>query len=254
MRRKSHIYLKKTLTSICFYLLSAAGFAQTAELVVNDYLKAIGGLEKWKSIETRMDEWLMIKPPVKNSKIFGIQNNDTSSVIINKYKRPDKTYIKFLKAVDSSSSIMCYNGEVLWTQSKNGKLNVQSKKDSEYFRQISMIGLIDVLLEKDTEIEYLGTEKLKDTMYHTLRIKRTGWFLSCKYYFDIHTGLPFCSVVIDSDTKRYTLFKNYREVNGVLFYHLEEVYDSDWNLESKTILKSIKINEPIADSEFGIPN
>ncbi|MBP9926746.1 MAG: hypothetical protein KBF45_12240 [Cyclobacteriaceae bacterium] len=234
-------------------LISNSTLCQTKEEVIERYLNAIGGLKKWKSIETRMDESISTQTPSKNNRIFGIQRDDTTSVIISKYKRPDKVYIQFLKGADSSSSIMCYNGEVLWTQGKNGELNVQSKKDSEYFRQVSMIGLADVLLEKDTEIEYSGVEKLKEKEFYVLRIRRAGWLLSQKSYFDMETGLLFCSVSIGSDTKRYTLFKNYREVNGVLFYHLEEVYDSDWNLESKTVFKGIKINIPIADSEFNIP-
>lgn len=249
MRKRNQFLLIGIVLSISLNSPCSKGFAQSAEKVVNNYLKAIGGTEKLNKINSKIDEGIFVNVKKKNSWAL---KGDTLRFVF-KHMKPDRVFINFLEPNYSNSSIMCYNGNFFWTKFGEGDISVQPARDGEYFRQTSIIGLWEVLMEKNPEIEYLGTEKLQGREFYTLRVKRAGWYLSNKYFFDKVTGLLFCAITLESTVTRYTLFKNYEDIDGLLFYHLEEVYDNNWQLESQTIFKSIKINSPIGDSEFKIP-
>jgi len=243
----------KYLTSITLFciLMPPTSDAQTADQVAHRYLDAIGGIEAWKGIETSMNEGLFIKIPPVN--IFITQGNDTTNVIT-KFKRPDKFFYRSSNITDSLSSVMCYNGEVVWTKSKSGGLDIQSAEDGVYFSKVmSRIGLADVLLKENTEIVYLGIELLQNKEFYTLRLKGEGWFFSHKYFFDMETGLLFCSTGWDAPTIRHTLYKEYKKTGTILFHSIEEGYDEHWNLESRTIFKKRTINAEVTDSDFNVP-
>jgi len=184
--------------------------------------------------------------------ISTVNRKDTLNAVT-KYKRPNKVFYSSFEKEGAPPSIMCYNGDFFWTQSKSGELTIQPKEDGDYFFKVNMIGLADVLLEENAEIEYLGIEKLQETEFYTLSVKREGWSLSYKFFFDLKTGLPFCSMAIGSMIKRYAVYKDYRRNEGVMFHHVEETYDDQWNLESKAIFINRRINRPIDDSEFNAP-
>lgn len=224
--------------------------AQTKKAVIERYLNAIGGIEKLKGINSKIDEGLFVSAKKKNVRTL---KGDTLRFIF-KHMRPDRIIINFLEPNYSNSSIMCYNGKFFWTKFGEGDVSIQPAQDGEYFRQTSIIGLWEVLMEKNPEIEYLGTGKLEGKEFYTLRVKRPGWFLSSKYFFDKVTGLVFCAMTLESSITRYTIFKNYREIDGLLFHHLEEVYDNNWQLESQTIFNNIKLNIAISDNEFNVPD
>jgi hypothetical protein len=232
-------------------LITLLSHAQSAEQIVRNYFEAIGGEEKWNSIESEIDECLLIKKASSNSQVFGIKE-DTAKTIT-KRKKPGKFSYCSLRRGDSFSSILGYNGELFWTQSKSGELSIQSHENAEYFAQTSMT-LPYQLLEKSTEIEYLGVEKLLGTEYYTLRIKGKGWLFSSKYFFDTKTRLPFCVVSLDAPTKKYTLFKDFKRVEGVVFHYIEEVYDDQWNLIAESIFTNRRINLPVPDAEFDLPH
>ncbi|MBL7875815.1 MAG: hypothetical protein JNL53_09125 [Cyclobacteriaceae bacterium] len=246
---------KLILLIIVFYVfISIKTFSQSAEQVVDRYLKAIGGVSKWNSINSKIEKALYITFPSKNSAVFGNVKIDTLKAT-KKFKRPSKIFYSLLRNGDSISLIMCNNNKVFWTQNKNGQLSVHSKEEGEDFVKTSMMGFADVLLKKDTELEYLGKEKLCEEEFYVLRVKGAGWYLSSKWYFDKETGLLFCASPIDSSIKRYTIFKNYEKIDDVVLFHfLEEVYDDQWNLESRYIFINRKVNVVIDDSEFDIPH
>lgn len=244
------MFEKRIVTIVLtLFLISNSSLCQTKEVIVEKYLNALGGTEKLKGINSKIDEGLFVSAKKKNMLTL---KGDTLRFIF-KHMKPDRVIINFLEPNYSNSSIMCYNGKLFWTKFGEGDISVQPAQDGEYFRQTSIIGLWEVLMEKNPEIEYLGTEKLQGKEFYTLRVKRADWYLSSKYFFDKVTGLLFCAITLESSVTRYTLFKNYKKIDGLYFYHLEEVYDSDWQLESQTIFNKIEINTTITEGEFNLP-
>lgn len=243
----------KLFFSIVFILLTLASAAQSSSHVIDKYLDAIGGQEKWNAIETKTEEGIFINAPPENKWVLETKKRDTLKVII-KYKRHSKLYYKSSQEENSMSSIMCYNGKIFWTQRAGGDVSIQSREYGEYFLQSGMIGFADVLLEKTSEVEFMGVEKLQAKEYNILKVKREGWKLPSKFYFELESGLRYCTMALGAATERYTVFKDYRKIDGVFFHFVEEGYDKHWNLESKTITERIQINVPLADEEFSVPN
>ncbi|HMR55989.1 MAG TPA: hypothetical protein PKC10_01640 [Cyclobacteriaceae bacterium] len=254
LQKRNHRFYKLKLSLdlrivwlLMFTTIAVTSEAQTAKQIVTNYLQAIGGADRWGRVTSKLEEGFFVKTPSKSSQLFNIESD--TLIVVMKHKRPNRYFHSSFDRIDSSYSILCFNGEIFWTKIR-GQLEIQSKEDSEYFKQVSMIGLADVLLESSTIIEYLGREKLKGIEFHTLKVKRKGWLLSQKIYFDPITGLPFCSTVIDSLTKRYTLFKDYRNIDGIILHYSEEVYDEKWNLESIATFIKIELNTTIPDNDF----
>jgi hypothetical protein len=112
------------------------------------------------------------------------------------------------------------------------------------------MGLFDVLQEEDTEMEYLGIEELQGKKYNIIKVKRKGWRLYHKYYFDLKTHFLYCAIVIGANSKRYTIYTDYRKVENIYFPFIEEAYDDQWNLTSRAIYVNRQLNIPIDDEEF----
>jgi len=240
-------FVLKRLTWLLL-VLAVNSEAQTAKEIIDVYFKAIGGADRWQRVTSKFEQGYFVEVPTKNRQLFNI-NSDTL-FFLKKYKRPNKYFFNSFTKNSSSSSTQCFNGEVFWAKTQDGKLMVQSKEDSRYFEQVNMMGLADVLLENSTIIEYLGEEELDGKKFHALKIKRNGWLLSQKTYFDQYTGLPFCSTMIGSQTIRFTLYKDYKSNEGITLHYSEEIYDEQWNLESVATFFSIRIDSPVSDDEF----
>lgn len=241
--------LRNLIFIICFISIHSTTWAQSADQIVDNYFQAIGGLEKWNNIKTRIISGHLIKMPVKS--IFEIGSTDTLNTLL-KIKKPNKFFYESSgKAL--FSNILCFDGEILWTQSSSGLKSVKTNDEIEYFQNLNMNGLADILAEKSTEIESLGIEKLKNVDYYVLKITVHGWMFSQKYFFDLKTGLPFCSMALGSINQRYTIYKDYRENAGMMIHYVEEVYDHLWNLESRAIFSDIRINSELDDDEFIMP-
>lgn len=241
--------LRNLILVIFFVSIQSTTWAQSADQIVDKYFQAIGGLEKWNNIKTRVLSGHLIKMPVKS--IFEIGRTDTLNTLL-KIKRPNKFFYES-SGKGLFSNILCFDGEILWTQSSSGLKAIKTSDEIEYFQNLNMNGLADILTDKSTEIASLGIEKLKGVDYYVLRITVHGWMFSQKYFFDLKTGLPFCSMALGSINQRYTIYKDYRENAGMVIHYVEEVYDHLWNLESRVIYKDIRINEVLEDNEFIIP-
>ena len=218
---------------------------QSKELVVARYLHAIGGKEKWLSIETKMDSSIIIKFPGEGQ--LGHSQLADTTHIVTWYSRPNLQRIyRFGKEV--SPSTLGFDGRVLWTRS-GGITKVQSFEESEYFKSTIMLSSVDLFLEEATQITYEGALELDGKRFDVLKVKREAWIFSSLYYFSEDSGLLYCAISHESVSKMRTYFKNYRSVNGVLWAHLEEMHVAGAITEIAINLK-IELNKQMSVKEF----
>lgn len=185
---------------------------QDKQSVIDRHLQAIGGKERWQTIQTKSDSSLTLsfKP--------GKLTPDTL-LVVTQMMRPNLQKTRFYDR-GRLKSILAFDGHVFWTQSGENR-KVQSLEEAMYFRSTIMLGLNDLLLEAENLV-YKGVQELDKQKFEVLQVKRPGWLLSSLWFFDRESGLLYGSMVEGADVKRITYFKDYRRVSGILWPFVEE--------------------------------
>lgn len=240
------------LMVILFIVNNAIG--QTKEQVIEKYLKAIGGKEKWLAVRSKIDSGMII---TYTSESFFNKEAKTDTVFFSTIlEMPNKLKFTSYKRHRNSSSnqiwspsSMCYNGSYLWTGSP-GSTSRQSPEESEYFAKTIASGVPYLFLyDKTAEIEYMGKMKLDSSFYEVLKIKGTNSFFYDLLYFDRDTGLIACSVGFDTPIKRYSYTGGYKWIDNLL---IDTVGESsvDGVKTSEGVTFEVKVNAVIKDSVF----
>lgn len=242
---------------LIFYALSLFALgsvsAQSKEEVIEKYLLAIGGKNKWISVKTMIDSGISIK---------------FRQAILNQHKEVDTTYFKtstirpnfqkfstFKKLqtegseIKWSQSIICYNGTYLWTGSP-GNITRQSPEDSEYyFKLINNFGPYLFINDLGADITYVGKLNLNNEPFEVLKVRGSNQFFYQLMYFDRISGLLVCTVGYDTPTKMFTYLKDYKLFNGLLVPLLSESY-VDGNLVDTVQIYDVHFNQTIDKDIF----
>ncbi|MFN6087443.1 MAG: hypothetical protein ACK47E_01715 [Cyclobacteriaceae bacterium] len=245
-----------TFAKICFVIFlfeEKLAVCQSKKAVIEKFIQAVGGRERWLSIRTEIDSGMIIE--YKSEGVFEKSRIDTTffktiTVYPNKQKFTSYEYkndpILGRSLVQYST---CFNGTYLWTGSP-GKIRVQSPEESESFKNTITLGLPGLfLLDKTAEVEYIGTEKLNNKNYEVLKIKGTNNFFYQLVYFDPLTGLEYCTVGYDTPIKRFNYSTEYRYIDNVAVAVVGENF-VDGVLKGKTVILSVELNKAVDDSTF----
>ncbi|MGB7062065.1 MAG: tetratricopeptide repeat protein [Candidatus Zixiibacteriota bacterium] len=205
--------------------------AKNAEQVIDSYLRAIGGKENLHKIKTLK----LI--------LTDLNSVNQEVALFRYYKYP---YFCRQTVVRSGNSSVT-DGKKVWIVTSEGrKENPQSN-----FKYVPDI-YGDFIDYKKRGISYklLGIEALdSQVMYRLLKTYKDGH--TREYYFSAESGLFVMErrdFGIGKDIKRYY---DWREVEGILFPHLFVVTSKVGLGHSHgSIMKEIKINEPLDDSLF----
>ena len=244
-----------------FLLLSAATFlfvpsflqAQTADDVINAYLKARGGIAKIKGVQTeRVTATITLQP-------------GTDGVLVYERKRPLKMHMEIIAA--GQSFLRIYNGKsagwiynpfvpnpVVQAMSETDLLGVAEESDLD--------GPFVDYKAKGNQIEYVGKEVVDGNSVQKLKLTSKQGDTSY-FYFDASTGLIHkwegTRKVKDRvsgknvDVPWQNLFRDFREVDGLKYPYLVESGAVDGSQTQKIVTTKIEINIPINDSEFAEP-
>ncbi len=227
--------------------------AQTADDVINAYLKARGGLAKIKAVQTeRVTATITLQP-------------GTDGALIYERKRPLKMHMEiitgghsFLRIYNGKSAGWIYNpfvpNPVVQPMSETDLIGVAEESDLD--------GPFVEYKTKGNQIEYVGKEEVEGKAAQKLKLTSKQGDTSY-FYFDASTGLILkwegTRKVKDRvsgknvDIPWQNFFRDFREVDGLKYPYLVESGAVDGSQTQQILTTKIEINIPIDDSEFSEP-
>ncbi|MBA4259221.1 MAG: hypothetical protein C0446_08650 [Chitinophaga sp.] len=172
--------MKKVLLSIFVLVASVISLsAQTAEEVINKYVTAIGGADKWSKIQS-----LKVEGQIE---VQGIAIPFTMQAVHMKGMRVDAEF-------QGSKIIDIVTPTKGWSQNPlMGKTSLEAITEDELKTKLDELDVQDEFVnykEKGSTVEYLGKEEEEGTSYHKLKlVSKNG--NEKVYFFDLTTGLIY---------------------------------------------------------------
>jgi hypothetical protein len=221
--------------------------AQTADDVINAYLKARGGLTKIKGVQTeRVTGTITFAPGVEGP--FFVER-----------KRPLKMHMEL--TVNGQSLIRVYDGKSSgWIYNPfapNAAVVPMPPGDLRGIAdEADFEGPFVDYKAKGNQIEYAGKEQIDGKIVQKLKLTGKQGDVSY-FFFDASTGLIMkwqgTRKVGDKELPWETYFRDFRDVDGLKYPFLVESAAVDSDQIQKISATKIETNIPIDEAEFGKP-
>ncbi len=237
---------KVLLGVIVSLLLGVSVSAQTADEIINNYIKTVGGADKMQAVKSLR----------KVGKFNG--GGGFEAVYIEENKRPNSVRQEF--SLQGMTAVNAYDGKTGW------KINPFSgKKDAETLGEEEMKQIIEdsdfdgALIDyrkKGNKVEFVGKDEFEGSDVYKLKLTLASGDTRY-YYMDTDYFVP-----IKIETKRTvrgaeqefeTILGDYKEVAGVYFpFSVESGVKGNPNRQSITYEK-IEVNTALDDKRFALP-
>ncbi len=220
--------------------------AQTADEIINNYIKNIGGMDKIQAVKTLR----------RTGKFIG--GGGFEAAILEENKRQKMVRQEF--SIQGLTGVNAYNGQTGW------KIEPwQGKKDPEPLGEEEMKQIIEDsdfdgplvnYQQKGNRVEYIGMDQVEGTDAYKLKVTLASGDVRY-YYMDTDYYVP-----IKIDTKRMvrgaereyeTTLGDYKEVNGWYMPFSVETNVKGSPDRVKTAYEKIEANVPIDDARFQLP-
>jgi hypothetical protein len=238
-RRKVHFKVLAAVVIALALALAGSARAQSADKILKNYVKAIGGGKKLKEI--------------KNLRATG-DIRDTASGQAGSFtletRAPDSFYLEVTgEGLGRSEG---FNGSSGWEQIaggvpstltglKSAQLRATAFFRNDHFQTYSKVGAQAVVAGQET-IEGKTTNAVE-------MMTRTG--IHRKFFFDAKSGILVKAIEEGEGAEGETLFSDYRPVDGVLeAFHLV-IHTGGRTLE--VTMREVRHNAPLDDRAFAFP-
>jgi len=237
----------KVVTLLASLALAASlASAQTVDEIIAKSISARGGSEKIKAVQSQR---------LTGSISFG---PDAEGVLIAEMKRPGKMREQF--TMGGKTMIRTTDGVSGWVVNPFAGKDVPQPLSADEMRTMSQKADFDRPLidykAKGNHIELLGKEKVDATDAYKLKVTlkdgqvRYDYIDSITYQEIKWEG----KIVADGrEIEATSYFRDYRNVEGVMYPFLIESETSGSATKQKIIFQKVEINPPIDDSRFGEP-
>lgn len=231
--------MKKMLSTLLATVLVFAGFAQTADEIIQKHLQAIGGAEAWKKVNTMQMEGTM-----------NVMGRDLVVKVVQVHMKGTRQDISVagMNNYTLNTPSYGYNYWPVQGQTKPEPMTAEDVKES--LDDLDLQGNFLDYAAKGHTIEYLGTEDIEGTECHKIKINRknsgpqTVYFDPSSYYMvRVITKRKSNGQEVEMKTD----LSDYRDVNGV------KVPFSVTQAFGTLVMSSVKINEPVDESLFAAP-
>lgn len=224
---------------------AAAASAQTAEELVEKNIRARGGLEKIKSVQSmRMTGTMAL--------------GDETAATVLEFKRPGRLRWEF--TLDGQTAIQAYDGTTGWAvmpfEGKTEPEKMPAEEVQNLKRQADMDGPLVDYRAKGNRIELLGKGSAGG---------RDAWELKVTapdgeeriVFLDAETGLQLKTVarktVDGNEVEIVSVIGDYREVGGLKLPHSFEASATGVPQSQSMKFERIELNVPLEDSRFAMP-
>ncbi|MBX7045663.1 MAG: hypothetical protein K1X86_07475 [Ignavibacteria bacterium] len=239
--------MKTLITAIFLAFFASVSFGQTADDVVNAYIKAIGGMEKINSI--------------KSAKVSGKFSAGSMDINFTRlYKRPGKMKMEMqiqgmtmIQATDGTSAWMLNPFQGAREPEKMSELDAKSLNNNA-----DLESKIVNYSEKGGKAEFIGKEDMEGTEVNKVKLTDKDGDVSY-FFFDTQSGL-----LLKQSTKRKIgekevatdfIYGNYKSVEGFLFPFSVEINapDSPMGASQKAVIETLTLNVPTEDTDYVMP-
>ena len=234
---------------VCAMLLPAPAAAQTVDEIVARHVKARGGEQKLKSIQT-----------IKITRTVGTPFTRVNVVLFR--KRPNLLRVEQTPAGQSTASVGGVNATAVWDPAGGGKVALRPEPMAAQSRDVDADFDGDLLVDwkaKGHKVTFEGRETVDGVDTFKLKVATPGGAVR-DIYLDANTYLDYQHVgampLPNKRMREFTIkFSNWKDVDGVKFpFDLdEERREGIINQSFATYTHSIELNVPMEDSLFETP-
>lgn len=218
--------------------------AQGVDDIINNMVKAIGGLEKIKAINTAMIEGRIYREAMEIP-------------IVIKVKKPDNVRIEI--TIQGKTMVQAYDGKTAWQiipfMGATEPENIPDEEAKMLIEQADLDGPFIDYKQKGNKIELVGEEELEgDKVYKIKLIKKSGDI--SYYYIDKESYIPLKRAVVikkgDAEVVVDFILSDYKAVDGVMTpFAVENRIGGE--LVSSFIIGAVKYNIEINLEIFEMP-
>jgi outer membrane lipoprotein-sorting protein len=235
---------------MCFLLalvvLVPAMWAQTVDEIIAKNVKARGGMDKLKSVQTVRSTATMAMGP----------GMEAPGVLIQ--KRGEMARLEF--TVQGLTAIQAYDGKNAWQV-----MPFMGKKDPELMssdeaKEVQEMADIDGPMvdykSKGNQVELLGKEKIEGTDAYKMKVTLKNGDVQT-VYIDADSFLEIKEemkrMVRGSEVNEESAIGDYKEVNGIVFPFAIESGMKGSEQRQKLTINKIELNVAVEDSLFKMP-
>ena len=230
---------------LLLFALTTSGFGQTIDEVIDNHVKAIGGLDKLLAI--------------KSVKFTGKFSGGGFEVPVTyQIKRPNMVRMDI--TFQGNSQIRAYDGTTGWQvnpwSGKTDPEKMPAEDEKQMREQTDIEGPLVNYKVKGYTVELMGKEDMEGSEVY--KVKLTDKDGEVTYYF-----LDTQSYLILKETKKRkakekeinseTLYGNYQQVEGVTFPMSIEFREVGQQQGQSGIMEKVELNVEIDDSIFKMP-
>jgi len=231
--------ISKFLLLVAFGLSSFITKAQTADEIIDKYLIAIGGKEKWRQVKSMIIEGQI--------EVQGVEIPFTKTAIRNVGVRVDAEF-QGQKIIDITTP------KAGWSQNPlAGKTTLQPLSEEELKDKLDELEIQDEFVdykERGSTVEYLGKDEEDGNEYHKIKLT-TKNEKETTYFFDLKTNLIYKeeSVTKQQGQEMKVISKNlnYQTTD----FGIKIPFKSDMGM-MVNVLKKVTINPTIDESIFQV--
>jgi hypothetical protein len=227
-------------------LLPLAGQAQTLDEIIAKHIKARGGMDKLKAIQTVRITGKMIQGP-------GLEAPFTLEM-----KRPNNGRLEF--TFQGLTAVQAYDGKNGWEIMPFGgrkdpqPMSPEDVKEAE--EQADMDGPLVDYKAKGHQVELVGKDKVEGTDAYKLKVTlKNGdlryYYLDAEYFLDLK--MESKRNVRGTDREFENSYGDYKEVGGVMFPYSIDSGVKGSPEKQKIAAEKIEVNVAMDDSRFKMP-
>lgn len=232
---------KKLVLSLCAAaLLAVSASAQTADELIDKNIKAKGGADKLKAVQSMKVTAKMKMGPME------------APVTITK-KRPENFRIEF--TIQGMTGVQAYDGTTGWAvmpfMGKKEPEQMSAEMLKEFKEEADFDGPMMDYKTKGNKVEYLGKEDVQGTPAYKLKVttkdgSESTVYLDADSYLEIKTASK--RKIQGQEVESETTLGDYKEVGGLLFPMSIESHAKGHEGAQSITIEKIELNPTSVDA------
>jgi hypothetical protein len=239
--------MRKSLLAFAILMLTAASAtSQTADEIINKYVKTVGGMEKIQAVKSIR----------RTGKV--IAGGGFEIPLVEENKRPN--LVRQDITIQGLVGTSAYDGKTGWkVQPWQGKKDAEAMGEGEMkaiIEEADFDGPLVNYKAKGNKVEYVGMDEVEGTDTYKLKVTLANgetryFYMDTDYYVPIKIETK--RIVRGNEVEFETVLGDYKEVAGWYMPYSVEVGAKGSQFRQKVAYDKIEANVPIDDKRFAMP-